>query len=45
MGRNDELRRFCKQPILLGDTFDSASPVTAILARSFDHRHSITATP
>ncbi|MBD2811338.1 hypothetical protein ID853_10710 [Xenorhabdus sp. Vera] len=45
MGRNDKLHRFCKQPILLGDTFDSADPITAILAQSFHHRHSITATP
>ncbi|MDC9596972.1 hypothetical protein [Xenorhabdus anantnagensis] len=44
VGRNDELHRFYKQPILLGDTFDSANPVTAILAQSFHHCHFISVT-
>ncbi|CDG87452.1 hypothetical protein XBP1_2990100 [Xenorhabdus bovienii str. puntauvense] len=44
MVRNDKFRRFSKQPIFLGDVFDSTDSVTAILAQSFHHRHPITAT-
>ncbi|WP_340616040.1 hypothetical protein [Xenorhabdus entomophaga] len=40
MGRNNEFRCFCKQPILFGDTFDSA-----IQSLQFWHSHFITAIP